>query len=125
MAEEAVRRGTRIGVLATLATTLDPTCRLIESKAREAGKTIAIRRELAGDAFEQLSRGNADEHDRLLRAALQRLAATEDVIVLAQASMARLVEGAANEWAVPILASPTLGFTRVRDRLRERGLLAT
>ena len=124
MAEEAVRRGTRIGVLATLATTLDPTCRLIESKAREAGKTIAIRRELAGDAFEQLSRGNADEHDRLLQAALQRLAATEDVIVLAQASMARLVEGAANEWAVPILASPTLGFTRVRDRLRERGLLA-
>ena len=122
MAEEAVRRGTRIGVLATLPTTLDPTCRLIESKAREAGKSVVIRRELADEAFRQLSQGNAEAHDAILVAALERLAKTEDVIVLAQASMARLVEGRPSMLPVPVLSSPLLGMTSVRGRLRERGM---
>src|SRR5450631_280420 len=93
MAEKAVHMGTRIGVLASLPTTLEPTCRLIESKAREAGKSIVIHKELAHEAFKQLSQGNTEGHDKILRAAIDKLAATEDVIVLAQASMARLIEG--------------------------------
>lgn len=123
MAEEAVRRGTRIGVLATLPTTLEPTCRLIESSARAAGKAIVIRKELAHEAFKQLSQGNADAHDQILRAAIEKLAATEDVIVLAQASMARLIEGSSFRLTVPVLASPLLGMKLVQSRLRERGLM--
>lgn len=122
MAEEAVRIGTNIGVLASLPTTMEPTCRLIESKAREVGKQIVIRRELAHEAFEQLSQGNGDAHDRILRDALERLAATEDVIALAQASMARLLDSASLKLHVPVLTSPQLGLERVRARLRERGL---
>ena len=121
MAEEAVRRGTRIGVLATVATTLDPTCRLIERKAKETGKRIAIRRALADDAFAELSRGNANAHDEILHNALVTLAATEEVIVLAQASMARLIDGL-GEQRIPILASPRLGLERVRAQLQARGL---
>jgi Asp/Glu/hydantoin racemase len=123
MAEEAVRLGTRIGVIATLPTTLEPTCRLIESKARDAGKAIVIRRELADEAFKQLAQGNADAHDQILRAALDKLAETEDVIVLAQASMARLIEVPAFRLRVPVLASPMLGMKFVQTRLRERGLM--
>ncbi|HLX28339.1 MAG TPA: aspartate/glutamate racemase family protein [Casimicrobiaceae bacterium] len=123
MAEEAVRRGTRIGVLATVATTLDPTCRLIERKAKEAGKRITIRRALADDAFAELSRGNANAHDEILHNALVTLAATEGVIVLAQASMARLIDGL-GEQRIPILASPRLGLERVRAQLQARGLAA-
>jgi Asp/Glu/hydantoin racemase len=124
MAEEAVRLGTRIGVLATLPTTLEPTCRQIESKARDAGKSIVIRKELADEAFKQLSQGNAEAHDQIIREALDKLAATEDVIVLAQASMARLIEGLSSPLPVPVLASPSLGMKLVQTRLRERGLLA-
>lgn len=122
MAEEAVRLGSRIGVLATLATTLDPTCRLIESKAKAAGKSITIRKELAGNAFEQLARGNGAAHDEILRTALDELAGTQDVIVLAQASMARLIDARADPFPVPILSSPRLGMEYVRNRLQERGL---
>ncbi len=122
MAEEAVRLGTRIGVLATLATTLDPTCRLIESKAQEAGKEITIRRELAHAAFEQLVQGNTQAHDQILRAALAELATTEDVIVLAQASMARLIDQSSRAGPVSILASPLLGLTFIRSQLAARGL---
>lgn len=123
MADEAVRLGAHIGVLATLPTTLEPTCRLIESKAHDAGKSIVIRKELAHEAFKQLAQGNADAHDQLLRTALDKLAATEDVIVLAQASMARLIEGPSFRLRVPVLASPSLGMKLVQTRLRERGLV--
>jgi len=122
MAEEAVRRGTRIGVLATLATTLDPTCRLIERKAKEAGKSIVIRKQLAREAFEQLASGNAAAHDQMLRDELAALAGTQDVIVLAQASMARLVDARDDAFPVPVLSSPRLGVERVRDRLQAGGL---
>lgn len=122
MADEAVRCGSRIGVLATLATTLDPTCRLIESRANTAGKSIAIRRKLAGDAFEQLSRGNGAAHDEILRIALDELARTQDVVVLAQASMARLVDTGAGAFSVPVLSSPRLGMEYVRASLQARGL---
>ena len=122
MAEEAVRRGPRIGVLATLATTLDPTCRLIERKAHTAGKAVTIRRELAHDAYERLLRGDGDGHDAILRAALDGLARTQDVIVLAQASMARLIDARAEPFPVPVLSSPRLGIDRVRSALQERGL---
>jgi len=123
MAEEAVRLGTRIGVLATLPTTLEPTCRLVESKARAAGKSIVIRKELAHEAFKQLSQGNAEAHDEILRAAIDKLAATEDVIVLAQASMARLIQASPSLLPIPVLASPLLGMKSVQQRLRERGLV--
>ena len=122
MAEEAVRLGTKIGVLASLPTTMEPTCRLIESKAREAGKPIVIRRELAHEAFTQLSQGNPEGHDRILREALAKLASTEDVIVLAQASMARVLDSASLKITVPVLVSPQLGLERVHAKLRERGL---
>jgi len=122
MAEQAVRLGTRIGVLATLPTTMEPTCRLIEAKAQAAGKAIALRRELAHEAFVQLSKGNGEAHDRVLREALEQLAATQDVIVLAQASMARLLETPGFRLPVPVLASPQLGIERVQAKLRERGL---
>ncbi|HMN78680.1 MAG TPA: aspartate/glutamate racemase family protein [Burkholderiaceae bacterium] len=124
MAIEAVRRGPRIGVVATLPTTLAPTCRLIESRAAELGATITLHRELCDDAFDELSRGHPERHDALLRAAIDRLSATQDVIVLAQASMARLLEGRDPDFGTPVLTSPLLGITRVRDQLRERGLLA-
>ncbi|HXR57114.1 MAG TPA: aspartate/glutamate racemase family protein [Casimicrobiaceae bacterium] len=122
MAEEAVRLGSRIAVLATLATTLDPTCRLIERKAKAAGRIVTIRRELAGDAFEQLARGNGAAHDAILRNALESLAGSHDVIVLAQASMARLLDGRSAPLAVPVLSSPRLGIERVRSRFLDRGL---
>ena len=37
MAAEAVRNYDRIGVISTLPTTLDPTCRLLQNEAKKAG----------------------------------------------------------------------------------------
>jgi Asp/Glu/hydantoin racemase len=107
MADLAVATGTRIGVVATLSTTLEPTADLISRRAATAGKKIELTSKLCDGAFEALMSGDAATHDAKVAAALKELSQSVDVIVLAQASMARVVDTlAASDKRVPILASP-------------------
>jgi len=107
MADQAVATGKRIGVIATLRTTLEPTADLITRRAVLAGKSIELTATLCAGAFEALMSGDAATHDATVAAALKELSQSVDVIVLAQASMARVVEGlSAADKRVPILASP-------------------
>lgn len=116
MAEEAVEKGSRIGVIATVATTLDPTERLILRKAKAQGKSVTIQRYLAGNAYDALMAGNSEEHDRLLMAEIQRAASENDVVVLAQGSMARLVPMLPQD-SVPVLSSPRSGVEALKEHL--------
>ena len=90
MAAAAVARATsqgaesRILVLATLAATLGPTNRLVESAAGEAG--VRVEATVIAGAADARAAGDLALHDRLVGAAVRESGA--DVIVLAQASMA-------------------------------------
>ena len=109
MADRAVQMGRRIGVIATLATTLEPTADLIGRRAAEAGKAVEVTSRLCEGAFDALMSGDAARHDAMVAEALKVLAGKVDVIVLAQASMARVVENLSPaDRRVPILASPPL-----------------
>lgn len=112
MADEAVRLGTRVGVVATLATTLQPTAELVERRAIAAGKDVEVDARVCDGAFDALQAGDRDRHDELVREGLQSLLADVDVVVLAQASMARVAD-TLGESSVPILSSPRLGMERV------------
>src|SRR5690606_5902524 len=103
----AVQKGKRIGVIATLRTTLEPTANLVQRRAALVGKEIEINARLCEGAFEALMGGDAAKHDELVAKALRQLMQEVDVILLAQASMARVVDTLADEdKGVPILASP-------------------
>ncbi len=119
MAEEAVRRGTKIGVAATLQTTLNPTIRLVEQKAQERGVVVEITPLLANGAYQKLMAGDKVGHDADLAAALGELAVQVDVVVLAQASMARVVPSLPAKQQDKCLTSPRLGMERVRAMLGE------
>ena len=107
MADQAVQTGKHIGVIATLRTTLEPTADLIERRAEKAGRQIKLTSRLCEGAFDALMNGDAAKHDALVAGALKELSQSADVIVLAQASMARVEEGLAPaDKRVPILASP-------------------
>ncbi|WP_123040250.1 aspartate/glutamate racemase family protein [Cohnella candidum] len=113
MAEEAVTLGGTIGVAATLASTLGPTIRLIERKAQAAGKTIDIKQGLASEAYRLLMSGDREGHDRVLADMLLKLVEEADIVVLAQASMARVVSSLPEELRAKFLTSPRLGLTRI------------
>ena len=107
MTDQAVTSGKRIGVIATLPTTLDPTADLVRRRAGIAGKSVEIREHLCEGAFEALMGGQADIHDDMVSKALVELAGKVDVILLAQASMARVAEQLGQDaLPVPILSSP-------------------
>lgn len=109
MADEAVNTGRNIGVIATLPTTLEPTADLVARRAQLANKEIVLKTKLCKGAFEALMSGNADMHDKMVADALKELSNDVDVIVLAQASMARVVDSLPQaDRIVPILSSPAL-----------------
>ena len=111
MADEAVRTGRRIGVIATLPTTLEPTADLVRRRAAMAGREIELTSRLCAGAFDALLSGDAAKHDAMVAAALAELAAQVDVVVLAQASMARVVDALPDaDRRIPILASPPLAI---------------
>ena len=118
MAERAVERSERIGVLATLWSTLQPTAALIERVAAESGRSVEVRTRLCDGAFEALRAGDDARHDEIVRGGLRELLGWAEVIVLAQASMARVVESVSDdERSTPILSSPRLGIERMREIL--------
>jgi Asp/Glu/hydantoin racemase len=118
MIAKAVASGTRIGVVATNVTTLEPTRQLLQTQAQAAGKEIKVELVLVENALPALLSGDGAAHDRLVRGALFELAGRADVIVLAQASMARVLDVIPEaERRVPILSSPQLALRRVRGLL--------
>jgi Asp/Glu/hydantoin racemase len=107
MADLAVQTGTRIGVIATLPTTLAPTSDLVKRRAAKAGKEVEVISRLCEGAFESLMSGDAARHDAMVAEALKELSSQVDVILLAQASMARVVDTLSEgDKKVPIIASP-------------------
>ncbi len=118
MADHAVQMGKRIGVVATLPTTLEPTSDLVRRRAVVAGKEIELTARLCEGAFDALMGGKPEVHDEMVAAALKDLAHQVDVILLAQASMARVVSHLAEEdKKVPIISSPELAVRYLANLL--------
>lgn len=109
MIEMALSMGKRIGVAATAPTTLKPTTELVQAKAAVRKLDVQVEARLCEGAFSALSSGDTATHDHLVSQGLRDLMNRNDVIILAQASMARVADAIpANEQKVPILSSPRL-----------------
>jgi Asp/Glu/hydantoin racemase len=120
MAEAAVRTGQRLGVIATLRTTLEPTTALLRKKAAEMGRKVELVEYLCAGAFEAVLAGDTATHDRIVSAALMDEMRGMDAVVLAQASMARVVSAMpAGVLRMPVLSSPELSVRRAREILQE------
>jgi Asp/Glu/hydantoin racemase len=118
MAEQAVRMGRKIGVMATLRTTLEPTLALLDEKAEAAGVQVKLVPSLCDGAFDAVLAGDTETHDRILTRALQEDMKGVDVVVLAQASMARVVEAMGpGALSMPVLSSPELAVKRTAEVL--------
>lgn len=117
MAAEAVRAGSRIGVLATLPTTLAPTVRLVKAQAEAAGQSVSIVEGLAKGAYEALIAKQPERHDQLVTEAAEQVAGLTDVIVLAQGSMARMEQALSERTGKRVLSSPRRGVLEVKETL--------
>jgi Asp/Glu/hydantoin racemase len=115
MADKAVGSGSRIAVVATVPTALKATSDLVRERAAIAGKSVQVQAVLCTGAFDALSANDPQRHDRIVADYLRRVMLGSDVVVLAQASMARVADALpAQEKTIPILSSPRLGVERAR-----------
>lgn len=117
MAAEAVAKAERIGVISTLPTTLDPTCRLLQNEAKKAGREVKLVEGLADGAFAAGQSGDGETHDRLIAEAAVKIADQVDLFVLAQGSMARMEQRLSEMTGKPVLSSPVLGVKGLRKFL--------
>lgn len=116
MAAKAVSAGPRIGVLATISTTLEPTVQLLRDTAAALGKPCEVTSSCCEGAFEAVLAGDTARHDAMVSVELLRFASTVDVVVLAQASMARVLASLrADQLTTPVLTSPELAVLQIRD----------
>jgi Asp/Glu/hydantoin racemase len=111
MAVAAIESGRRIGVLATVASTLDPTVDLLRRCAQRLEKDVELTPVLRDEAFTAMRSGDGARHDEIIGEAVMDLAVDVDVIVLAQASMARVVATLEpGALSVPVFSSPNSGM---------------
>ncbi len=120
MMDLAVRDGNRIGLLATVPTTVPASERLLHLAAAEAGKEIEVRLRLCSDAFQVLKAGNPEKHNDMLLEEIGRLSGDVDAIVMAQVSMTALEPRLINT-RVPVYNSGRTGFNKVREMLEAIG----
>jgi Asp/Glu/hydantoin racemase len=115
MATKAIECGKRIGVIATLPSTLNPTVDLIR---RQRTENLEVTAKLCEGAFEAVISGDVATHDKIVSAGILELSGQVDVIVLAQASMARVVDSlSADKLTVPVLSSPRLAIEHLAREL--------
>ncbi|MGN0779395.1 MAG: aspartate/glutamate racemase family protein [Aristaeellaceae bacterium] len=119
MCREAVRLGSRIGVLATLPTTLEPTKGTINRVARSMGRHVTLVDGLIDGAFGL----DQAQFRRLLLDAAGKIIDQVDVIVLAQGSMAYVEQDITAAYGKPTLSSPRFGAVALKKALAEKGLL--
>lgn len=119
MCREAVRLGSRIGVLATLPTTLEPTKGTINRVARAMGRHVTLVDGLIDGAFGL----DQAQFRRLLLEAAGKIIDQVDVIVLAQGSMAYVEKDITAAYGKPTLSSPRFGAVALKKALAEKGLL--
>jgi hypothetical protein len=117
MAERALAHGSRVLVVAALASTIGPTTSLLTDSAQRAGCPLVLSTLVCEQAWPHFERGDRVGYARVIARCIEASPATAgaDVIVLAQASMAGAAALLAH-LAVPILASPRLGLEVALER---------
>ena len=113
MAREAVRKGRRMGIIATVPTSPASTKRQLQVAAQDAGVDITIKISVNEKAFALLQKGEIEKHNELVYRDMDRLASEVDVLVLGQISLAQIKHAT----RVPVLQVGRSGLAEARRLL--------
>ena len=119
MCREAVRQGKRIGVMATLPTTLNPTKNTILRVAREMNRQVELVDALVDGGFGL----DQEQFKALMSEYAGTIAGKVDVILFAQGSMAYCEEYIHEKYGKVVLYSPRFGAAALKDALVKKGLM--
>lgn len=117
MAKKAAEIGGKVAVIATAISTVEPSSRLVERYAKEAGKDVRVDRCYVEGAYDFLLKtGDKQKHNEMVIAKVKEAAKDHNVIVMAQGSMYHLIPLIGNV-GVPVLTSLETGVGQIRGVL--------
>ncbi len=117
MAEKAVLVAKTIGVVATVKSTMRPSCDLVLEKAKELGRDVEVKEYLVDGALEILMKEkNREKHNELVLEMVKKAEKECDMILLAQGSMVVLLPSL-KDIKKEVLSSPRLGVEKARKVL--------
>jgi Asp/Glu/hydantoin racemase len=120
MCRDAVRRAKRIGVMATLPTTLNPTKNTLYRVARETNHAIELTDILCDGAFGL----NQEEFRSFLLSEAKKYEGQYDLLLLCQGSMAYCESYLEEALGIPVVSSPRYGAAALREALIAKGSLS-
>ncbi len=115
LVDEALARGRRIGVVATVPSALVTAEQALQNAAH--GRAITVQGRLCEPAFAALKAGDKDRADRLVAEAASELARDCDVVMLAQYSMTGAIANLSDDVSNRVLSSPHQGVLRLKSLL--------
>lgn len=119
MCRDAVRKGDKIAVMATLFTTLSPTIGTVKRVSREINKPVEVVEALVEGAFGL----DQEEFKERMLATAKEVASDVDCIIFAQGSMAYAEDFIGENVEAEIFSSPAYGARELRKALEFKGLL--
>ena len=119
MCREAASLGTKFAIIGTVETSMHPVGRIIERLGKEQGKTMDCSYFVQTEAWNALTAGHPEEHNRILLANIKQLD-TEgyDAIVMSQVSMRALLPELGGT-KTPVLCSFYSGYGAAADYLHK------
>ncbi len=119
MFEEALARGTRIGMLATFEPSVASMRAEFETAAQTHGRRVDLQIICVPEAMAALKRGDEPTHNSLLADAALRLTGC-DALMLAHFSTSRAAAAVAANVACPVLTSPASAVIGLRRAIEQQ-----
>ncbi len=116
MFEAALEHGRKVGMLATAPFAVGGLEQEFRELAQKRGADATLRTHCVAEAMQALTRGEANEHNRLLAAAAHHLADC-DVIILAHFSTSRAEDVVKARVDVPVLTAPGAAVLKLKRLL--------
>ena len=116
MMERAVKEGEKVMVLATMPSTLSPSLRLLQDTCQRFEKSVVIDSVLCTEARGFLDAGDPEQHDAILTDEIKKALKSYDIVVLAQASMARVCDVLRDPDRKRVLTSPPIAVESIRKQ---------
>jgi hypothetical protein len=116
MVDAAARLGGSVGLLAESSGSLEPVRDMLLEQAATRGKSVSVAPRLVAAAGQARRDGDEAAYDRLVLAEVEALA-DNDIILLADVMMERVVHQAAERYRLPVLSGPRHGFEQLATRL--------
>lgn len=118
MARKGVTFGTKVLVMATAQSALEPSIAKLKVEAVKAGVHIEVDSLVNNEAFAAIKALDFEKHDELLRVCAKKIK-DYDCIVLAQASMAHMEKEISEICHCPVLSSPALCIKEIEETLNK------